>query len=233
MSGMRRRGHEVEVAQVRGLSPRLQGVTLRGPELVGASFRAGDKVKINVGGGRFRSYTPATFDPGRGELEVIAFVHGRGAGSAWAAGAKPGQHTTIFGPVPSLAGPRGDEEWAWFLGDETTVGLFRALADALPASAMVAGAVELDEHDAQALPALALPLDFAPRQSVHGEALLAWLDTASVPSGRGTVWLSGHSGAIDACRKKLERRGIPPERIRAKAYWNRRKDRLRNLAGLA
>ncbi|MEM6926360.1 MAG: siderophore-interacting protein [Myxococcota bacterium] len=224
--------HQATITKVRTLSPRLRGLTMTSPSWIGAPFSAGNKVKIDVGSGRYRSYTPAWFDAANGQMEVVAVVHGHGPGSRWAAGSSAGDVTTVFGPVPSLRGPEGDEAWAWFVGDETTVGLFRALADALPPGAKLGGAIELEEDDAVALAALDLPLRPAVRRGSHGDALGGWLATASLPPGPGRVWLSGHAGAVEAARRGLMGRGLDPQQIRAKPYWNRKKDRLRGLVGL-
>ena len=226
---MAARGKSLTVTEVRTLSPRLRGITMAGPQLVGARFRAGDKVKLDVGGGRMRSYTPMWLDAERGTMEVVAVVHGHGPGSAWAEGARAGQRTTAFGPVGSMPAPDGNEAWAWFLGDETTVGLYRAIADALPDGTVVDGAIELDPSDAVALEALALQVRPALRRGAHGQALEAWMRTASVPAGHGTVWISGHAGAVESCQRWLSDRGVDPSRVRAKPYWNRKKDRLRGV----
>ncbi|MBX2801738.1 MAG: siderophore-interacting protein [Myxococcales bacterium] len=220
---------QVRVTSVTTLSERLRSVRLAGPALVGAAFAPGDKVKLQVAPRTMRSYTPSRFDADEGWLEVVMVVHGKGPGSRFAATAQPGDVTHLFGPVHSMAGPRGGEQWAWFLGDETTVGLARALLDALPGATPFLGAIELDGDDATALGALGLPLDVARRHGEHGRALLDWIAAEPVPEGPGVVWVSGHAGAVQRCERALLARGVPAERICTKPYWNRRKDRMRAL----
>ena len=136
----------------------------------------------------------------------------------WSRRAQPGDSVVVLGPKQSLRlGP--DRDWAVFLGDESTLGLWAALADRLPAGAPLLGAVEMHARNERALTALGLPLDAAVRGQRRGEALLHWLDGLPALEGAGAFYLSGHVASVRALRSRLLEMGVPEAQIRCKAYW--------------
>ncbi len=225
-TSLRMRPRRAEVLANDALSPNLRLIRLGGPRLVGLELPVAGKFKVAVGDGLFRSYTPARWDMQAGELELVAHVHGNGPGSRWAATARPGDETSLLGPKESFSLDRR-ARWALMLGDETTLGLWRAVADGHGRGVQLLGAVELSAEDVGAVAALDLPLAAVSRARIRGAALVEWLAAHSLPSGPGVVYLSGHFRSLKACEALLEARGVDPGVLRAKAYWgNGRKGRV-------
>ena len=81
-----------------------------------------------------RSYTPARVHTEQGWMDIVFFLHGNGLLSQWAAQASVGDNVEVTGLSKSMPGPDQTPDWAIFLGDETTIGLAKALIDALPES---------------------------------------------------------------------------------------------------
>lgn len=189
------------------------------------SWSPGDKIKLHVGGGTMRSYTPARVDRAAGWMDIVVHVHGNGPASAWAEALRGGERITFLGPARSMPSQiDGHAPWALMLGDETTVGLARALVDACPTSTQILGAIELAPEDRPAVDALGLPLVALPRggdaHDHHGEALREWLARTWVPPGDGVAWLSGEAGVVVELRAALLERGLSREQIRVKPYWS-------------
>ncbi|MDG1482843.1 MAG: siderophore-interacting protein [Myxococcota bacterium] len=209
------------VTEVEDLSPRVRRIRLSGPPVKGIRWRPGDKIKL-AAGPRLRSYTPARVDATAGWMDVVFFLHGGGAASAWASAAEVGDTVGFIGPARSMSVPEAAPDWALFLGDETTIGLAAACLETLPETAAVLGAIELSADDAGALPAFGLPLRPAIRAERHGEALLAWLAETTLPSGQGIAWLSGEADSVMALKSALLARGMDRAALKVKPYWSTR-----------
>lgn len=176
-------------------------------------------IEFRVGERAFRHYTPARYDTAAGELEVIFYPHGRGLGSAWAAGLAPDREALIMGPgdVGTTLRPAGD--WHLFLGDETAIGALHALTAALPAGAAILGAAEVEAGEEGTVAPLLPHLTTLARGTGHGDALADWLAGAALPAGGGTAYLIGHARSIQRHRDALLARGVERRRIRCKPYW--------------
>ena len=211
--------HAATVSVVQDFSPRVRCIRLQGPELAGIEWSAGQKVKVRANG-VLRSYTPARVDAEQGWMDIVFFLHGNGPLSQWAAKASVGDEVHVKGPSQSMPGPEETPDWAMFLGDETTIGLAKAMIDALPDSVTAMGAVELDATDANALDAFELPLNPAIRKGQHGDPLVQWLEQANIPDGKGVIWLSGEAITVTALRRALKKRAAIQAQIRVKAYWS-------------
>ncbi len=209
------------VTEVEDLSPRVRRIRFSGPPVEGIRWRPGDKIKL-AAGPALRSYTPARVNAAAGWMDVVFFLHGGGAASAWASAAKVGSTAAFIGPARSMAVPSEAPDWAIFLGDETTIGLAAACLEALPDTASVQGAIELSAEDSGALSALGLPLSPAIREAAHGEALLTWLEQAVLPPGHGVVWLSGEADSVMALKSALLARGVDRSALKLKPYWSTR-----------
>ncbi len=222
MSGaVRAMGSRVQVDDVLALSPQLLLLRLRGSVLHRLEWTPGDKIKLHVGDGAMRSYTPARVDPEQGTMEIAVHLHGSGLASAWAESLRSGDTVSFMGPARSMPPLREAAPWAVFLGDETAIGLACALVDAHGATTEILGAVELDVLDVPAVQALGLSLDAVPRQGEHGRALIDWLAHTALPPGPGVAWLSGEANAVLALRIALLERGLDRSQLCIKPYWSR------------
>ncbi|MEM6294870.1 MAG: siderophore-interacting protein [Myxococcota bacterium] len=205
------------VARADELSPRIRRIRLQVEGLV-PGWVPGDKIKVNVAPGVHRSYTFSAVNPARGTVDVVGFIHGNGAGSAWVCNASKGQRLEFFGPKASLDVSFSGTAPVFLLGDETTLGLFAGL-DA--PSAQVEGIVELDAIDRPAVEALGLPVDVVYRASGQpGLALLRALDRRRGLSVGTRAVVSGHAPTVRAAVALLEKRGVTE--LRVKPYWAKR-----------
>lgn len=213
-------GKTADVTGKRLLSPHLLQLRLSSPLLKKLEWKPGHKIKFCISDGSTRSYTPSRWDHHEGWMEVIVHLHGKGAASQWAAELKPGDTVSFVGPAKSLALEAPSLEWAWFFGEETTVGLAQALTDTLPASTETHIALELDKADIQASETAGFSFTALPRQETHGPALLEHLNSLNIPEGNGLIWLSGEAGSVLELRRALLNRGVARSQMRIKPYWS-------------
>ena len=207
------------VTRVDDLSPRVRNIRFSGAELKNVEWLPGHKIKIQVGD-KMRSYTPAHVDPYEGWMDVVFFLHGSGPASQWAEQTKPGEEIQFIGPSKSVPMVENPPAWALFLGDETAIGLAKALLSPLPDSVQILGAIEVDASDAQAVQDFGLPLTSAIRNGAHGDALLAWLRDTEFPDGEGMIWVSGEATAAKAIKQVLIERNPPNVQFNMKPYWS-------------
>ena len=209
------------VTRVDVLSPRVRNIRFSSPELHHVEWLPGQKIKIRVGE-IMRSYTPAHVNTDEGWMDVVFFLHGSGPASQWAAQTSTGDDIAFVGPSKSVPSVKTPPDWALFLGDETAIGLAKALLAPLPDSVQVLGAIEIDEADAQAIPEYGLQLTVAIRSGTHGEALLDWLRNIELPDGEGMIWVSGEATSAKAIKDALIERNPPNVQFNMKPYWSRK-----------
>lgn len=191
------------------ISPHLTRIRFRGPFLHNHAFTAGDKVKLAVPGSKPKSYTPASYDPDAGTMDVIFHLHGQGTTAAWAAQASVGDEVYTTVPVKSLRGLE-DAQRVWLCGDETVLGLAVALHAHVPT---LHGALELASDDAGAVGALQLPTLAVPTGTL--------LD--HLPDDPYDAYvLSGEAESLREVHRALLERGVPRHRLLVKPYWSRR-----------
>lgn len=213
---------ELTVASVQEISPRFRRFELVGEGLRGASCAAGDKVQVMLGGGA-RTYSPFAFDPTRGALSFLVYLHGgESPGAAWGKQAAAGDRVRVFGPRGSLA--LGSIEGPVVLvGDETSFAVARSLYELRGnqhGPALVFEVSEPDEAE-RALAALGLQdAELVVRQP--GDAHLAQLETSVRAELAGltepTLVLTGRAAAIQSVRSALKRQP-PRAKYKTKAYW--------------
>jgi NADPH-dependent ferric siderophore reductase len=214
---------QAHVTELASLSPRMRRITLAAPDLAEVSWPLGCDIAIVLAGpdGRElrRRYTVRSVT---GDLLVIdAVLHGHGPGSDWAAGLRPGDPVTFFGPRGEIEPADADPLLA--LTDESGLPAIGALAEALGNRPITVLAEIADEAERYPLPPNAdvrwLPRNDRPAGSV--ELLADAVARLDWPSGRGYAYLLGESRAVTQLRDQLGTLGLDRSRIYAKGYWNR------------
>jgi len=242
---------EMRVAASRRLTPAMQRLTLRGPEL--ARFAHGGlharllipprgrapRWPLLGGDGRpiwpegedaltARVYSLRRVDPGRGEVLIDVALHqgSEGPGAAWARHARPGD-------LVGLAGPGGGDVAAaedyLLLGDETALPAIARILERLPAGARARVLLEVaDAAERQALTSAAeVEVDwlFRDGRPAGSTTLLAEAAQALAPPARPErffAWAAAEQAAIATIRDHWRGAwGLDRRRHLAAAYWRR------------
>lgn len=218
-------GRSAEVLHVEALGADFRLVTFHGPELVGRAWTPGDMVQISFGEWESRAYTPLSYDPVRGTLEFLGYVHGNGIGSAWLAGLRGGERCAFVGPrravdLPALGPP------AVVFGDETSISTAAALVRTAHGDAQTTFVFEVGarERCAEALERLGLShatLVERDSEGRHLEAVEAHVLAALERNGAGArASLTGRASTIAHLYKAARRSGIAGKRMNNVAYWS-------------
>lgn len=163
---------------------------------------AGDKIKLQIPGGRPKSYTPARWRPG--VLEIVFELHGRGPTAQWAEQARPGAELWTSQALPSLRVPQGR---LWFIGDATTLGLALSLHE--DARYQLEGVVELPPEDAVAVRRLGLALRVVPPGCSHEQR----------PQHHDIAVVAGEAGLVARGHAAMGAAGVG--QVCSKPYWSR------------
>ncbi len=215
---MRALGHEAQVTGVRSLSASVVRLELHARRCASVPFTPGCKIKVHVGDGEMRSYTPARIDAAVGEMDLVVFAQGDSAASRWVRNLQPGHAVPFLGPGSRISAPQGQEPWVAFYGDETAIGLAEALFADLDPGTPVLGAIETHPGESEAVSHLELVA--VPRSSEPGGGLVEHARTVELPDGPGVLWLSGEATAVVSLREAWLQRGVPRDRMRIKPYWS-------------
>jgi ferric-chelate reductase (NADPH) len=210
---------QATVAEIEQLTEHFRLIALEGKGLCKPDFRPGDKLQIRVAPWKLRTYTPFDWDHNLGRIQVLAFVHAGGPGSAWAAALRPGERVEIFGPRTSI--PLSDlGDRAALFGDETSIGVARILRAIRPRASAVLESSFPAESEA-VLARLGVEnvtvVARAPDDS-HLHAVRDQLLPAAREPGPPPLVLTGRAQSIQALRSLFD----PPGRrsvARSKAYW--------------
>jgi NADPH-dependent ferric siderophore reductase len=208
---------------------RLARVTFTGPDLVDLpDEEPGEVLTLIWPDGHARNFTIRSYDRVGAAIEVDFILHGdTGTASAWACRAQRGQKLGFYGPrVHFIEDP--EAAWTLLAGDETALPAIAATLARAPAGRPILAFVEAD-------PAAARREDV----DLPPGATLTWLErkvpahasreleravrAASLPPGRGKVWLAGEAGVVRGLRTYLRDEceiGIAPQH--AVGYWKHR-----------
>src|SRR5215831_18538212 len=127
---------QLEVVDSTPLSPGMQRLVLAAPELAGLDYRPGQDMMLMVAvdGDRpvRRRYTIRALDHARRRLTLDVVRHADGPGERWIATARPGDRIEGIGPRGKIfLAPEAD--WHLFIGDDSALPAFVAMAGAIPA----------------------------------------------------------------------------------------------------
>jgi NADPH-dependent ferric siderophore reductase len=169
-----------------------------------------------------RTYTPRSFDPDSGALEVQFALHGAGPAAEWAQRATAGDKLAIGGPggrfAVDLDAPR-----FWIAGDESALPAVGSLLDALPPGAAAEVHLEVagpeDEFPLGGPAAAKVTWHHRRRPDAWGAELLDAAASATFPPGT-QVWVACEASAVRAIRRRLlgEQR-VPASALVTRGYW--------------
>ena len=212
------------VTAINDLAPRLRAVTVEGPGLRAlGDFTPGQQVSVLATGSwpaGGRHYSPRTFDRQAGRLELYAYLHGNGPGSALFAGLEVGDELSLWGPGGGFRLTPGPSQHV-LLGDETNLGCFASMIDHAPAGTSIIGALDVvDAQHGGICQAAGLELETVvrPTDAPPEHALLRWLETRTFADD-AVFYLAGRVGTIQALRVALRARGVDISRLRPKGFW--------------
>lgn len=116
----------MKVLTVEQIAEHFRIVTVQGAALEGRNWMPGDRIQITFAGWQQRAYTPFTWSASEGSTSFLAYVHGNGVGSAWAAELRSGARCNVFGPRDTVDLTALSRSGLLF-GDETSLSTAAAL----------------------------------------------------------------------------------------------------------
>jgi len=220
---------QLEVVDSTPLSPGMQRLVLAAPELAGLDYRPGQDMMLMVAvdGDRpvRRRYTIRALDHARRRLTLDVVRHADGPGERWIATARPGDRIEGIGPRGKIfLAPEAD--WHLFIGDDSALPAFLAMAGAIPAGGRAVVILEVPGPEGEqdvvtAADAEVTWLHRGGRPAGEPAALAEAAAAAALPPGRGHAYLAGEATVVLRLREALAARGLAPEQISPKAYWGR------------
>jgi NADPH-dependent ferric siderophore reductase len=212
----------VRVNELTELAPRFIRASLSCAALTRAKWIPGDKLQLRPQRGTLamRTYTPINWNPGTGSTDVIAYRHGDGPAIRWFEGATVGADVEVFGPSRSLD-LSDTAERTIFVGDETSIGLARALSNVNPNAQFLYEARDPDGLlHVLAVLGIATNADVIVKSDDRSDLLRSIADAAENGSGSSfDLVVTGDAATVNAVRRDLRRRPDLTARIKARAYW--------------
>lgn len=206
---------QARVTQVETGPGSMRAILLEGRDVQKIKWTPGDSIKVFVGGGALRTYTPADCQAEQGLLRLLVHLHGNGPGSNWAAGLKVGDRVAFMKPERSLKPPRKDAQLIVF-GDETALAL--ATACRLLTTKPVLGFFEMaDPEAAKHLPNLIVRRKKP--DETHLDELVQDALSSLKGSGAVDVILAGRAAALGPIRRALQANRQGDVKLQMKVYW--------------
>jgi NADPH-dependent ferric siderophore reductase len=216
----------LEVVSAALLTPRMRHIELTAPSLGELVHQAGQDLMLRIPSGDHtinRRYTIRSLDRERAVLAVDAVVHGDGEGSRWLADAVPGDRLEAIGPRGKI-GLATDVVWHLFAGDESALPAMLAMAESVPVGGRAIVLAEVaDAGEEQTVLDAAIEVRWLHRGDAEPGFSTILTDTLAalqLPDAPGQVYLAGEMTAVNAMRRTVLERGVPTERVSAKAYWS-------------
>ena len=220
---------QLEVVASAPLGPDMQRLVLTAPELAGLQYQPGQDMMLMVAvdGDRpvRRRYTIRALDHARRLLTLDVVRHAGGPGERWVAAVRPGDRIEGIGPRGKIFLAE-EADWHLFIGDDSALPAYLAMAGALPAGARALVILEVpgpgSEQDlTTAADAEVTWLHRNGGPAGDPAALVAAAAAVTLPPGRGHAYLAGEATVVLRLRETLAARGLAPEQISPKAYWGR------------
>jgi NADPH-dependent ferric siderophore reductase len=208
-----------KVTRLTQLSPRYLSVRVEGEGLRGASYEPGDKVQAYIEDVGMRTYSPIDWDAAKGAFELVVFLHGASTpGVTWARGLGEGTTVSVLGPRRSLRATRAAP--IVLFGDETSVGVVRALGLTSPGSLRVVLEATDAPETSSVLHDAGIRAEVVARAAgdAHVAAVVSALTRELQASPGAELLLTGAAPSIQAVQRALKAQQIRPSATRA--YWS-------------
>jgi NADPH-dependent ferric siderophore reductase len=220
-----------KIVSVKALG-RFRLIELRGEGLKKSGWEPGDKLRVKLGDLDLRTYTPTAWDDAKGVTKLLAWLPGRGPGSAWANAAKAGESFHFKGPKESLKLSKAAEGPVVFFGDETAVGAAAALRGLRPGDRSVRFFFELSDPAGAGAALSAVGLEDAvvvkreddgshlkPLRRKIVECVEAWTE-------EGRVFLVGNQESLKELKSGIGKKVGDKAKVKTKVYWREGKKGL-------
>ena len=219
----------LSVTAVNDVTPRMRRIELGSPALAAFQYLPGQDVALafskDDGTTVRRRYTIRRFDRNRAALTIDVVLHGDGPGMRWAQAARSGVSIDAIGPRGKIT-LVNDADWHLFAGDATAVpgafAMMETLPEDVPAHAflLVDGPEERQPFTGEASHRT-IAWRYETSQMTESSGLVAAVTAVDLPEGQGHAYVAGEVALVSALKAALLDRGWSPDRISAKAYWNR------------
>jgi ferric-chelate reductase (NADPH) len=215
-------GSVAQVAAVTPIGQRFRLIDLKSGVFRKAIWNPGDKIGIIAGGKRV--YTPVSIDPSTQQMRLLAYLHGGGPGSAWAAAAKVSDECHFMGPRSSLPLASITEPTVLF-GDETSFAVASALQTHLGIQTQSRFVFEVSsvQESRMALDLLGIretSLIAKRADGSHLRDVVTCLVKSMMELAATELVLTGCGPSIQSIRAELQTLGVDLGRSRVKAYWS-------------
>ncbi len=219
-SGMFRK---MTVSEIVYLNPCIKKITFKG-DLKSVRFKTGQAIIIRVDDTNVRNYTPSLWSSADGICEVIFHLHGNGPGSTYI-------ERLALNDELNIGLPRGfdfykkDHRYHFFFGDETTVGFFKSLKQAVEENNQnYIGVLEFNDATLRSETNLECLLDIVPGSGRHkAEEAILFLENLDERVWQlwkdGMFYVMGNGRSIQNFRKTLKEKGISSKQIITQPYW--------------
>jgi NADPH-dependent ferric siderophore reductase len=218
---------QLSVEQVEDITPRMRRIRFTSPQLERFAYLPGQDLALAFsdkdGTVVRRRYTIRSFEQEQRLIEINVVMHGEGPGMRWAKAVSMGASIEAIAPRGKIT-VAPDAAFHVFAGDATAVPAALAMMQALPPNAPAFGIFIVDnaaERQAAAHGFLrSIEWRFAADQAGVTDlsrAIAGWRP----PEEAGHAYLAGEVALVSSLKNDLLGQGWAPERISAKAYWNR------------
>lgn len=208
------------VLAVRAWSPAVFfEVDVHFPQVDMEAWTKSPYMKIHVGNGFYRDYSPARWDTRHSTCTLYIDAVQEGPGSLWVKNLQPGDEITYIGPKNTSHQPSEENRDIVVLGDVSAVGHFLALKQ-LAKNSNFKGAIALSEENHFPTFSNALDWDVEPvlQQDAGGlSSLLKWSQSRDLTGSE--VFIVGHIPTCVQLRKELKNRKDRPNAIRVQGFW--------------
>ncbi len=212
-----------QVEAVEWIGERFRLVDILAEGCRGAKWQPGAKLKIDIGDGTTRTYTPIAINAKSGRVRILAYIHGQSPASRWASAIAVGDVTYTSTPRSSLDLNELSSAVVFF-GDETSFAAAKTLQLHLGSDFLAYCVFEI--RQLQEVEAVVERLGLANvtlvqirEDRTHLGEIAHRLRTALADLSSQHLVLTGNGRSIQAVRAALHANNATEIEYLVKAYW--------------